>query len=170
MNRGTVKTSKSICKEIVTIGLDSSLCGGAIQALALNVKDAFASNVDRYPRYFFYFFLLAWALIPVLTSEWIKSNRTMFLVVLCFVAPLFVVASDYGRWIFMFNIQLVICMLASGLTQNIFSRVRVSRLIVFLFLFSIPHSNIQVEETIFGPIQSVMAYIGSIPEISRVFR
>lgn len=168
INGGSEKTSKVICEEIVEIGLDESVCGGAIKALGLDAKDGFDSNVALYPQYILYFFLLAWGLIPTLTSEWIKGNKSYFFVTLCFTLPLFIVASDYGRWIFMLNIQLVICIFASGLTENCFSKVGLAKLLLFLFLFSIPHSNIQTKEILLGPIQSVISYIGALPDVLRV--
>jgi hypothetical protein len=165
LNRGSNKIASDLCNEIKSIGLDSSLCGGSIQALRLDIGDVIKSNLELFPLYITYIPLFGWALIPVMSSVWFKNNIKSVLAMTCFIAPLFILASDYGRWIFMFNIQIVICMFAMETTQNIFSRVRTYRLMLFLVSFSIPHSNLQLEEIIFGPFQSLIYYWDSAQDI-----
>jgi len=53
----------------------------------------------NWPGYGFFFVWFALALAPFLVSGWARRHGTFTLVAIACVVPLFVIGSDYGRWI-----------------------------------------------------------------------
>jgi hypothetical protein len=117
---GDAKVSRQVCDLVRENGLSANLnCNGAISALSLSLTDALSHFKSDYPGYFLYFILLSIAFLPIYFSSWYRANRMWAITIFLGVAPLFLVAWDYGRWIFIFIVSVTICMASSrGIKPN----------------------------------------------------
>lgn len=115
---GDAEVSRRVCDLVRENGFSVNLnCDGAISALSLSLTDALGHFKSDYPGYFFYFILLFVAFIPIYFSSWYRANRKWTISMFLGVVPLFLVAWDYGRWIFIFVVSISICMAASRVTR-----------------------------------------------------
>ena len=130
----------SVCDSIINKGYSESYCGAAINLIGLQLSDYFNLAVEHFPMNSIYFFIfLPLALIPIFSTSWIKKNRTFLLFFVIIVAPLFIVAVDYGRTIAMFTTGLSLCVMAN--TNDIKSNVNwtATKAIPFVTLWGLPH-------------------------------
>jgi len=115
---GNSSVSKSVCDLVSENGLSvKENCNGAISALSLSLNDALSHFKSDYPGYLLYFVLLIVACIPIFTSSWLRANLIWAILIFFGVSPLFFVAWDYGRWIFIFIVSITICMATSNETR-----------------------------------------------------
>ncbi|MCA0251709.1 MAG: hypothetical protein LCH76_05350 [Actinobacteria bacterium] len=96
--RGDTAVAAQICRTVVAQGLNPDLCGGAIAKIGQPLAEAMAAVAIRFPLYQWFLVLLPLALLPVLTSPWLRRNWPWFLATIVTVVPLYVIAEDYGRW------------------------------------------------------------------------
>lgn len=106
LNAGNAKVVAGICDSLARSGIPygvNCLPGGkgigAIAWLELSWHSTAHQVAGNWPGYGFYLFWLVLALVPFLASGWIARNRALTALCLAVVLPLFVVGSDYGRWI-----------------------------------------------------------------------
>jgi hypothetical protein len=111
---GSKESVKEICDAVRKGGLvGRDLCFGSIKAIGLNFGDAFSEVQNAYPLYLFYIPLFFVALIPFIYSKVFNIGSIRYLMIIFGFIPLFTI-SDYGRWIAMITISLLIVMLATG--------------------------------------------------------
>jgi hypothetical protein len=116
------------------------MCAGAIASLSIQ----HASDVINHRAHFFWIYLplLSLALVPILISNWFKVDQQSLGVVsigfIC-IAPLFVVAFDWGRWIHIFIFFTSTLMLASSVRMTIrIPTLPASIIALYLSLWMIP--------------------------------
>ena len=95
-----------ICSSLAHAGvpysIDCTRSGAGIDGLASLAQswhDTVHEVAGNWPGYWPFFVLFAVALAPFLASGWASSQRRFVLVAIACVAPLFVIGTDYGRWI-----------------------------------------------------------------------
>jgi len=109
--RGGPTTASKICNEIMLKGLDPNLnCNGSVSIIGMRLQDMIEHLFKSFPGYFLYIPILILALLPILTTKWIQENRRWVLLMFIGIAPLFFLAWDYGRWIFILATELSICL------------------------------------------------------------
>jgi len=139
---GGPRVTEVICKSLTGQGLDPTICNGAIAWSA----DDFVTSVARVgdmlgigslsvPL------LLLIALTPLFFTSFFDARMSLwFGVALITLAPLFVVAIDWGRWVYV-AVFLVFCLALSeevAITRK-FTRVQAFLGVVYLISWSIPH-------------------------------
>ena len=132
----------SICQSLVVSLLNQDICQGAIISLLDDPKTVISNVMERFNSYFFtYTKLLVLSLIPLIFTSFM-NKRKIILLSLCFavMSPLFLVAIDWGRWIYIFTFM-VFCI---SLTEKVKIVLSYKKIYLFLGIFylttwSIPH-------------------------------
>jgi len=96
--RGDEQAVRAICRSVLAQGLNRELCYGAIGMIGQPMSEALEAVAIRFPLYWWFVLLLPLALLPVLTSPWLRRHWRWFVVTVVLVLPLYVIAEDYGRW------------------------------------------------------------------------
>lgn len=137
---GSVETARAICDVVRDHGFTrADLCSGAIDAIGWTSEFTLNEVAVRYPLYLGYLPLAVLAVIPVLTTPWFRRNWIWALVVAAAFVPLFVIVTDYGRWINMIVMALLFC-IAAGPAQQAVSRAwNWLAAILFVVLWGLPH-------------------------------
>lgn len=122
LNRGSYVIALNICLEKQSRGLPQNVCNGAINFLAIDFEDIFAlitSSVLN-SRYFSTYLL---AIILSLAGFSLVSLKNKLLIKIClsalFTLPLYVVATDWGRWIHIYFLMLTLLILRFSNTSEI---------------------------------------------------
>jgi hypothetical protein len=154
-----------ICASVEAKGLSEAYCGGAIDYIGFPIKDYLSLAVDYLPTNTLYFFVfLPLALIPIIFTSWIKENRVFFILFAFTVAPLFMVAIDYGRTIAMFITGVTICLIANS--ESVKSDVNwTSKMVIpFVTLWGLPHYISPQQKSIpwLGPIEWLLRLISKV--------
>lgn len=139
---GGPRVTEVICQSLTGQGLDPKICNGAIAWSA----DDFVTSLSRVgdmlgvgslsvPL------LLLIALAPLFFTSFFDTRMSLWLgVALITLAPLFVVAIDWGRWVYV-AVFMVFCLALSEevpVTRK-FTRVQAFLGVVYLISWSIPH-------------------------------
>lgn len=150
--RGDEKSAIEICNSITLVGDKKIFCSGSIYFLGLPTSDTLleVKNFLLLPGFLSTYFLATLLiLLPFLIlfrfSE--KLNKYLILSILFFI-PIFFVAFDYGRWIYIINttVSLIIFRFAGGYDIQVrslsahYHRITVAIFtVLFLSSWSIPH-------------------------------
>lgn len=145
INHGDAETAKALCTAITREGYSPQLCTGAIRWMGLGSNEAYAAVLKDLPRGLFFAPLAVLGLWPVLSSRWVKRNLGWGLGMVAAILPLFVIAIDYGRWIHMAVMAIVLCIAASNDESSAESPLWESPLaLVYLVAWGIPHAILVV--------------------------
>ncbi|MEO6187061.1 MAG: hypothetical protein ABIP38_10465 [Steroidobacteraceae bacterium] len=141
MYPGTVPVQEGICASLSGRGFAPDICDGAIRWLGVGREAAFERVIEMLPLYLpVYPVLFVLAMIPLLLSSWWKDNVALLLTGFAFMLPLFVMATDWGRWIHIYVFFVFVSMLADSALQDIqIRRLPVWLACMYLTLWSIPH-------------------------------
>lgn len=110
---GNVEIQRAICQAWADRGVIATCDGQALGSLTLTADGTvewFATQL--FPRYWEYLPVGALALIPLFTIRFFPQFWKVGALILAFIAPLFYLAWDYGRWIFLAATALTIVALA----------------------------------------------------------
>ena len=140
--KGSVESASVICNSLVHRSLDPNICTGAIFWLHKDASGSFQHVVDLLNGRSFsvlqYAFL---AFVPIaFTSFWNKGTLILLVVSVAFMVPLFILAIDWGRWIYILTFMFYCLLLSSKVTVKL--PFQFSYLIFGLFYlttWSIPH-------------------------------
>lgn len=137
---GTTETAAAVCDTVRANGYDgAALCSGAIDAIGWTSGYTLGSVAASFPLYLGYLPLLALAVLPIVASRWFRSNLVWGIVIAAAFLPLFVIVTDYGRWINMLVMALLFC-IAVGKPEGALSRVWTPlAVILYLTLWGLPH-------------------------------
>lgn len=97
---GNPAIQQGICDAWASKGVIAECQGQALGALTLTTSGAtevFSSQL--FPRYWGYMTVFALAALPLYAVRFLPRHWKATLVILAFLAPLFFIAWDYGRWI-----------------------------------------------------------------------
>jgi len=138
---GSQRDAVSMCANLAANGLtDRRICSGGIYWIGQNL----ASNVDQllqcFPEYFIYLLFGLLAISPYFFTRLISAHKTYFFWAAGFIAPLFLIAFDFGRWISIFIITTLIVILAVDDIPVIKNRNIKYIAIAYVSLWGIPHS------------------------------
>jgi len=99
--QGGLLTAKSICDSLILKDIGCDICRGAIPALSGTRLSSVLLVGSKFPVYLVYLPLFVFSFIPMVFIGW---RKYLPIVVLGFVSilPLFFVAIDWGRWIYVY--------------------------------------------------------------------
>ena len=137
---GTEQTAAAICDTVRAHGFDGvALCTGAIDAIGWSSSYTLASVAESFPLYLGYLPLLALAVIPIVASGWFRTAKVWAIVIAASFLPLFVIVTDYGRWINMLVMALLFC-IAVAKPELSFSRIWAPlAAVLYVCLWGLPH-------------------------------
>ncbi|MFY3385248.1 hypothetical protein [Paracidovorax sp. MALMAid1276] len=142
LNKGTAKSADLICLSLIKNSISPSICDGAINWLKEDTKTAtntVKSLISQKSLWTPILFILAIA--PLLFTTWIRKETFLLLIVSTItISPLFFVAVDYGRWVYI----LVFLIFCTALSENIQTKLPKKRIfyilgMIYLTTWSIPH-------------------------------
>lgn len=137
--RGDVDTADAVCESVVARGLNPDLCPGAIAMLGQPLDQAVAEVMTRFPLYWTYLWLLPLALLPVLTTPWLRRNWPWFVATALLVLPLYVIGQDYGRWAHLLVVAPALAIMAGEPSEVLNRWWRGGRTVAYTTLWGLPH-------------------------------
>jgi hypothetical protein len=79
------------------------------------------------------------ALVPIATTTWVRQHWRWALMFALAIVPLFVIAADYGRWMTLLVLELLICLMATEKTPTSSIRWNGMAAVLYVTLWGIPH-------------------------------
>jgi hypothetical protein len=139
---GDPSHAAAICKSVLEKGFDERMCGGAIGWLGHDagsniglVNDVLLDSLKLYVP------LMLLSILPIFFVSWVTREAGVILLIgMLSLIPLFIIATDWGRWIHIYIFFLFSIILAESIWKKIKFKA-VPPLVVFLYLttWSIPH-------------------------------
>ena len=140
--KGSEASASVICNSLTERSLTPNICNGAISWLKEDSRSSFNRVIEGLGGHslsVFQFVVLAF--VPtIFTTFWNKKTLVLFAVSFVFITPLFAVAIDWGRWIYIFAFMFYCVLLSSRVVVNV--PFRLSYLLagfIYLTTWSIPH-------------------------------
>jgi hypothetical protein len=142
--KGDTFTENVICQSLTNRGLDPKICSGSISFLSEDARyemNRVSNSLINSKSVFTHFFLFMLTMLPLFfTTWWKKRTYVLFIVSTIAIFPLFLVATDWGRWIYILSFML----LCLALTENIIvkfphKKIFVIAGMIYLTTWSIPH-------------------------------
>ncbi len=132
---------EQICVSAVSRGFSYHICEGAIAALRYDAGHWIGLVRSYQPEYTLIYLPLAiLAMIPLFISDWFRKNAALLLISFGFISPLFLLSTDWGRWIQVYAFFVFVLMLAESVLQDIkIRKLPIWLLLVYLSVWSIPH-------------------------------
>ena len=143
---GRSDSSSKICSSLRNHGLSGeTLCEGSIKVIGVTANETHGWVIQNFPNYLGYLPFLFLALLPILSSKWSKQNKSIIISTLIVISPIFFVAVDYGRWIFIVVMQLTICFIATSNSEDASSNLwSPLSILLFISLWGMPHSDVPI--------------------------
>lgn len=112
---GDQRSSLKICESLVLRGMSPMTCAGAIEWLKFDASYG-KSKVALFFGYYIinYPFALLLGLLPFLRGKWLVRNFAFAMVSFLCIIPLFVLATDWGRWINIYITMLTLAFLSGN--------------------------------------------------------
>jgi hypothetical protein len=137
---GDAGTPARLCQAVVDHGLGTNLCTGAIAWMGRGLDDSLRAVGQTLPVYSGYLVMFVLALLPIAVSPWLRRYWPWVVAAVVGVAPLFVLGIDYGHWIHILVIELMICMIAGSVAlieSRLWNPLSAS---LFISLWGLPHA------------------------------
>lgn len=137
---GSVDTARAICDVVRGHGFSrADLCTGAIDAIGWTSEFTLRSVAESFPLYAGYLPLAILAILPVITTSWFRRNWGWALFIALAFVPLFVIVTDYGRWLNMIVMALLFCIAASPAHDTASRAWTWLSVVLFVTLWGLPH-------------------------------
>jgi len=142
LHKGDAVASQAMCQSLINRKLNPEICLGAISSLAEDGRKA-SSRVLELISYKSLFtpVLFGVAILPLFFTTWWKKETYVLLVISAVsLLPLFIVAIDWGRWVYILTFMLFCLALAERVTVKLpFKSIFVIAGVIYLTTWSIPH-------------------------------
>jgi len=137
---GNSKISQILCSDVILHGFPPSTCSeySAISWLSRSAKYGFLAVRDHFPLYLNYIPLILLAALPIVITPWFRTYWRWCLGCAFCILPLYVVATDYGRWTFMLATEIVIMVIATRKVELVNSFWNRFTTFIFIFGWGIP--------------------------------
>lgn len=138
---GNAGVQQAICEAWIGRGVMANCQGEALGSLTLTadrITEVFAAQL--FPHYWEYLLVIALAALPLYAVRFLPQHGKATLIILAFLAPLFLIAWDYGRWILLAAMTLSILALALAADPNEPQPMQVSTIgiLAYCFLWGFP--------------------------------
>ena len=142
--KGDTFTESVICQSLTNRGLDPKICSGSISSLSEDAKyvmSKVSSGLINGKSVLTHFFLFILTMLPLFfTTWWKKRTYVLFVVSTSAIFPLFLVAIDWGRWIYVLSFMLFCLALTENLIVKFpYKKIFVIAGMIYLTTWSIPH-------------------------------
>ena len=157
---GGASAVDQICRSLSLREIDPAICGGAIQYLSLDMHHGLREVWDKIQTRQYlpiYVFLMLLSFVPILLSSWWKKRIVFLILGFIFLAPLFFIGMDWGRWVAIYaSLIYLIVLFDSTLAPIPMRPVSWMAVILYSALWSIPHIQ-------GAPTRLIQVYAGSGP-------
>jgi hypothetical protein len=115
---GNSNLAQKLCQDVISHGFSPQTCTGtsAISWLGRSTKYGLNNVREHFPLYLNYIPLILLASIPILLTPWFRTYWRWCLACVFSILPLYVLATDYGRWTFMLATEISVMVIA---TKNV---------------------------------------------------
>jgi len=156
-SHGSYKLAEEVCNRLIEVGLQKELiCPGAISALEISLTQAIESNINLVTGNLLFIPIILFTIIPFFLLPKIDKIQSILLISLISVSPLFVIAGDYGRWIFMSYSIVAAQIIIHKSLQKKSSQNQIIFIIIYTTIWGFPHTG-------GNPIKN--GWIGAIPAL-----
>ena len=140
--KGSEYSASVICNSLVQRSLDPNICNGAISWLKEDMRSSIQRVFDMFGAHSISVVQLAFlAFAPTaFTSFWNKKLLVLLIVAIAFMVPVFALAIDWGRWIYILAFMFYCLLLSESVSVRLpfqYSYLIVG--LVYLTAWSIPH-------------------------------
>ena len=164
--KGTPKIANEICTALRNNGFNGSdICSGAINAIGWTSSYTLNKVQESFPLYIFYLPLFALAVAPLVLSRVLVGLEKFALISFFTISPLFFVVNDYGRWISLYYVSIVIILIASNRIESCNASIMDNKKVALLFLLSwglphvvMPNSTFPIKGAIVTPVEIFFSY------------
>lgn len=142
--KGNASIAIEICNAVMERGIDSMVCRGSIAALGDETSSAVSQVASLLrPASILMPLLLILAISPLFFLSFDRKKLvTLILVGFLFMSPLYVVAMDWGRWLYIQIFMLFCIALAEDLkVKVVFKKDLFTLGVIYLISWNIPHGN-----------------------------
>lgn len=143
--QGSQETVQAVCNSWQEVGIND--CSGALAALNESATSMQQTLLGYFPSYWNYLLPAALATLPFFALRLLPKHWWVGALVAVSLAPLFLVAWDYGRWIFLWTAQMSLLALAWSRTSRV-APMRVSFVgaLAFILLWGFNHAGDPLNE------------------------
>lgn len=111
---GNWDLATEVCTAVRQHGLTNpELCDNSIAFLGVTGSEELQYVRASFPLYWGYLPWFALSLLPIATTTWLRKHWLATAACAAAIAPLFLLGIDYGRWISLLVLELVICIAAT---------------------------------------------------------
>lgn len=138
---GGVGFSNKMCTSAISHGFSSSICSGAINWLRFDAYYGMTQVINYLPTYLEIYLPLSFlAVLPLFFSDWMNKSKAIFLLISFTVfLPLYFIAVDWGRWIYIYIFFVFTIILVESVNENIvIRRLPPWLMVLYLGCWSIP--------------------------------
>ena len=141
-SHGSDKLAEEVCSRLVEVGLKKELiCPGAISALEITLTQAIESNINLATSNLLFIPIILFTIIPFFLLPKIEKIRSTLIISFLSICPLFVIAGDYGRWVFMFYCIVGTQIILHDSLQKKSSQCQIFFTIVYTTIWGFPHTG-----------------------------
>lgn len=141
--KGDVVSEKAICSSLINRNYDMSICKGAIAWLSKDTHDVqniVVNNLSYKSIYVPILFFITMLPLLFCTTWWRKERIILLAVSIVTILPLFFVAIDWGRWIYILSFMFFCLSLAEKLVVKFsYKHIFFIAGLIYLTTWSVPH-------------------------------
>jgi hypothetical protein len=117
---GDAATARAICASLQARGVGPAVCGGAIDWLGRDLQFGLSRVAQGWPgRVAWLAVVVALVLAPLAGSAWVRRRAGLLAMGLAVMAPLFLSAVDWGRWVHVYASCLFIVVIAVSNREDV---------------------------------------------------
>ena len=130
-----------VCESIQRKGFSEDVCIGAIEWLKFDAAHGRYTVLNSLRFYYYYPILLVVAIAPIFLSDWLKGAVGILMLASALaMLPLYAVAIDWGRWIYVYVSMLFFMILAEACVGGVnFKKIPGWLILLYLGGWSVPH-------------------------------
>ena len=140
---GTSENVAKICKSLTNNGIDPRMCMGSIIWLGYDANFGFIEVLTKLRTRAYlliYSVLFGLAIFPIFLTNWWRTRKVALFIGFISLLPLYFVAADWGRWIYIYISLVFMVMLLSRFHGKIeVKNVTLSSVVFYSCFWSIPH-------------------------------
>jgi len=139
---GTLAQSVAICHKIQELSLNTETnCSGAVEMIGKSLSEATNQLNANLPENLLFLIFLIVAIIPILSTDWAAKNKFLIVLTISSISPLFFIAWDYGRWLFLIIIIMSIFYDENPTKESSVKPFLGYFVVIFLLFFGVGHTN-----------------------------
>lgn len=137
---GSAATPARLCQSLIDHQLNPRLCTGAFAWMGRDLHNSLFLVQENLAVHSGYLAMAALAALPIVFTRWLRRYWPWVLAMVVGIAPLFVLGIDYGRWIHILFLEIVICMMVASSELITSEHWTGLATLLYIGLWGIPHA------------------------------